>query len=140
MCGKDGIYGIAICLGLIFLLCSVVPSADVDRDIESQVTILEPAIENMIVAGDLHGPIVIDGDANFTDTASYEGWIGDGSSGNPFIINGLDIDLGGVIGYCIKISNTRVNFTISNCNLTGTLYPGSGIYLENVTYGKISEK
>ncbi len=89
-----------------------------------------------------HGAIAIDGDVNFSDTALLEGWSGDGSPENPFIIDGLDIDLGGELGHGISISNTRVNFTISNCNLTGAAYQmgkggGAGIYLKNVTNGEL---
>ncbi|MFW9965260.1 MAG: nitrous oxide reductase family maturation protein NosD [Candidatus Sifarchaeia archaeon] len=87
----------------------------------------------------LDAAIVIDGDANFAATALLEGWPGDGSPENPFIIDGLDILVGG--GYIISISNTQASFTISNCNLTGwcynTRYNGAGIYLENVTNGEI---
>ncbi|MHA2302672.1 MAG: hypothetical protein ACXACD_17130, partial [Candidatus Thorarchaeota archaeon] len=68
-----------------------------------------------------HSNITIDGDANFSATALLEGWPGDGSPENPYIIDGLDIDLGGGVGHCISISNTRVNFTISNCTLTGAI-------------------
>ncbi len=95
---------------------------------------IDPIIES--------GVITIDGDANFSDTALLEGWPGNGSSENPFIIDGLHIDLGGEFGHCIMISNTRVSFTISNCNLTGA--GGStfssedvGIYLENVTNSEL---
>ncbi|MHA2300988.1 MAG: right-handed parallel beta-helix repeat-containing protein, partial [Candidatus Thorarchaeota archaeon] len=88
-----------------------------------------------------HDSIAIDGDANFAAIALQEGWPGDGSPENPYIIDGLDIDLGGGFGSCIAISNTRVNFTISNCNLTGTgpdfLGWSTGIYLENVTNGEL---
>jgi parallel beta-helix repeat protein len=81
-----------------------------------------------------HGPIAIDGDANFSDTALEEGWLGDGSYENPYIIDDLDIDLGGAAGHCINISNTRVNFTIQNCNLT-VASAGAGIFLNNVRFG-----
>ncbi|MHA2302902.1 MAG: NosD domain-containing protein [Candidatus Thorarchaeota archaeon] len=81
-----------------------------------------------------HAVIAIDGDAEFSDTALLEGWPGDGSPENPFIIDGLDIDLGGGEGHCIMISNTRVSFTISNCNLTGAEF---GIFLDNVTNGEL---
>jgi hypothetical protein len=87
--------------------------------------------------GTPHGAITIDGDANFSDTALIEGWPGDGSPENPYIIDGLDIDLGNEDGHCIMINNTRVSFTISNCNLTGAglesvIDIGGGISLENV--------
>ncbi len=92
-----------------------------------------------------HSPyavIAIDGDANFSDTALLEGWPGDGSSENPFIIDGLEIDLGGAGGHCISISNTRVSFTISNCNITGAWgehwwWPAFGISLYNVSNGEL---
>jgi parallel beta-helix repeat protein len=84
--------------------------------------------------------IAIDGDADFSDTALLEGWPGDGSPENPFIIDGLDIVIDG--GDLISIRNTRVNFTISNCNLIGAggwtpMSAGAGIYLENVTNGEL---
>jgi len=86
---------------------------------------------------------VIDGDTNFSATALLEGWPGDGSPGNPYIIDGLDIDLDGNDGACISIGNTRVNFIICNCSLAGASSAeggfgrGCGIYLENVTHGEL---
>ncbi|MFW9893697.1 MAG: nitrous oxide reductase family maturation protein NosD, partial [Candidatus Thorarchaeota archaeon] len=57
-----------------------------------------------------------------------------------YIINGLDINLDGSPGHCISISNTQVNFTISNCNLAGaSVDPGSGIYLDNVQNAKVAD-
>jgi len=91
-----------------------------------------------------HDSIVIDGDADFSATALLEGWPGDGSPGNPYIIDGLDIDLGGADGSCIKIINTQVSFIIRNCSLTGAKNDGegdfrdqAGIYLHNVMHGKL---
>ena len=106
-----------------------------------------------------HAAIYIDGDANFTATALLEGWPGDGSPENPFIIEWLYIDLGDGEGHCIMISNTRVSFTISNCNLTGAnnaayretifwqpmdesppreqMNKGAGIHLHNVSNGEL---
>jgi len=96
-------------------------------------TVSAPEIEEMVVAGTAHGSISIDGDADFAATALAEGWPGDGSPEYPYIIDGLDIDLGGGVGDCISITNTRVCFIISNCYLTGaTIDFGSGIHLHNV--------
>ena len=92
-----------------------------------------------LVPGTPHGPIAIDGDASFSDTALLEGWPGDGSPRNPYIIDGLDIDLEGNNGSCISISNTQVSFIISNCILTGACGEqlwhgdGAGIFLRDVT-------
>jgi parallel beta-helix repeat protein len=90
-----------------------------------------------------HAVIAIDGDADFAATALLEGWPGDGSSESPYIIEGLEIAFGGATGNCISISNTRVSFTIRNCNLTGakgssSKIDGAGILLENVTHGKLA--
>jgi parallel beta-helix repeat protein len=94
-------------------------------------------IQSSHVAFILHDPIVINGDANFTETASAEGWLGDGSSDNPYIIENLDIDRGGTSGACINISNTLVHFTIQNCALAGAS-AHAGIYLNNVSHGFLS--
>jgi parallel beta-helix repeat protein len=80
------------------------------------------------------GGIAIDGDVSFLATAQLKGWPGDGSPGDPYIIDGLDIDLGGEFGNCIDIRNTQMSFIISNCNLTGAYF---GICLENVTNGEL---
>jgi parallel beta-helix repeat protein len=96
---------------------------------------LEPWQKRNYVVRTPHSAITIDGDANFAATALLEGWPGDGSSGTPFIINGLEIDLAGGIGHCISIANTRVSFIIRNCNLTGA--EEFGIFLENVTNGEL---
>ena len=94
----------------------------------------ESALNLGVPAYTPHTRIVIHGDANFSDTALNEGWSGNGSSSDPFIIQKLEIDLGGVAGHCINISDTRANFTIQNCNLTRAS-SGAGIFLENVSFG-----
>ncbi|MFW9801359.1 MAG: nitrous oxide reductase family maturation protein NosD [Candidatus Thorarchaeota archaeon] len=96
---------------------------------------LEPWEKRNYVVRTPHSAIAIDGDANFSATALLEGWLGDGSPGNPFIIEGLVIGFGGSYNRCISISNTRVSFVISNCNLTGA--EEFGIFLENVTNGEL---
>ncbi|MHA2071247.1 MAG: hypothetical protein ACW985_05620, partial [Candidatus Thorarchaeota archaeon] len=80
-----------------------------------------------------HDPIVIIGDANFSDTASAEGWSGDGSLGSPYIIENLEIILGPSPTAAISITDTRVHFIIRECYLTGPLAtPSYGVHLENV--------
>jgi parallel beta-helix repeat protein len=90
-----------------------------------------------------HARIEIIGDANFSATAQLEGWPGDGTPENPYIIDGLGIDLeGGNNLRCIEIRDTQVSFTISNCNLTRAYAISfgnneAGIYLENVMNGEL---
>ena len=120
---------------LLMFLLTLTPVVDLEGiATQSSTVVSEPEKQGLLVAGTLHGPIAIDGDANFAATALLEGWPGDGSPEKPFIIYGLEIDLSGVEGDCISISNTRVSFTVHNCNLTGA---GSGIFLENVTNSEL---
>jgi parallel beta-helix repeat protein len=87
-----------------------------------------------------HDPIVINGDANFSDTALVEGWTGDGSSGSPYIIENLDIDLGFTPTAAISIKSTQAHFIIRECYLTGPLAtPSYGVHLENVANGIIDD-
>jgi parallel beta-helix repeat protein len=84
----------------------------------------------------------INNNSEFADTAAFFGWAGDGSSGDPYIIEGLTIDAGG-LGYGIYIGNTTANFVIRNCsieNSTGNsdqYFRNSGIYLFNATNGTL---
>jgi len=94
----------------------------------------EPEEESLVLDGTPHDPVDINGDADFEATAFAEGWTGNGSSQDPYMIRGLDIDRNGGVGHCISILNTRVHFTISDCNLAGANYTQrAGVYLYNVT-------
>ncbi|MEM3396179.1 MAG: NosD domain-containing protein [Thermoplasmata archaeon] len=91
--------------------------------------------------GTPHDPIHIDGDEDFANQAQINGWDGDGSQGNPYIIEGYDIDANGG-GYCIWIQNTNVHFVIRNCNLTNATQSsnipgGCGIALDSLNNGTV---
>ncbi|MFW9792999.1 MAG: NosD domain-containing protein [Candidatus Thorarchaeota archaeon] len=128
-------------LTLFMFLLALAPATDLEGiTTQSTAVVSEPEKQRMLVAYAPHGRIAIDGDANFSDTALLEGWPGDGSPENPFIIDGLDINVGYAGGYCISINNTLVSFTISNCNLSsmpGGIILSAGIHLENVTNGEL---
>jgi parallel beta-helix repeat protein len=118
----------------IIILLSIETQASLPNERVEQITVRSISkLERgcMRVSGTPHSSIIIDGDVNFNSTAQTEGWLGDGSLENPYIVDGMEID-----GYdwCISISNTRVYFAISNCNLTGaTFADGAGIFLYNVS-------
>ncbi len=87
-----------------------------------------------------HSPIVIHTPAQFDAQASAESWPGDGSSGNPYIIENYLIDLAGSVGNCIEISSHDneyafwTYFVIRNCilrNSSGSGNLGWGIFLMN---------
>ena len=133
---------VTLLMFLLALAANVTPVAYLDGMAHQSTTAVSDTKRGgMLAAGTPHGPIAIDGDANFADTALLEGWPGDGSPENPFIIDGLDIDLDGNNGSCIIISNTQVSFVISNCSLTGASEVpsvGAGIFLYGVTNGELA--
>ncbi|MEM4292718.1 MAG: right-handed parallel beta-helix repeat-containing protein [Thermoplasmata archaeon] len=95
----------------------------------------------MEVKGTSHAPIHINGNDDFANQAANEGWPGDGSEGNPYIIDGLEIDANGGT-YGIWIENTDVYFVIRNCTVysatsSGGVPYGTGIALNNVTHGTL---
>jgi len=64
-------------------------------------------------------PLRINSDADFDEAHGVVNWAtGDGSQGNPWIIEGLDID-GTGFGYCIYIGNTTDHFIVKDSNLRG---------------------
>ncbi|MBN1538729.1 MAG: right-handed parallel beta-helix repeat-containing protein, partial [Candidatus Thermoplasmatota archaeon] len=93
---------------------------------------------NDISAGDA---ILIDSDLRFAEMASDKGWPGNGSEGDPFIIEDLVID-GRGNNFGMVIRDTSSKFIVRNCtifNVTGPALPygGSGIYLLN-TAGNVT--
>ena len=84
----------------------------------------------------VRGTIRIEGDANFTLGNGVSA--GSGTELDPYIIDGWEIDGGGV-GRCIYVGNTTKHFVIRNCNLTNSsgnnalYYRNAGISLYNVT-------
>jgi len=134
----DGTRWIVASLVLVLLL-NMMSVADFDGVPQrSTENVLELEREGMRVGGTTHAPIIIDGDTNFSATVLVEGWSGNGSHANPYVIESLDIDHGGSAEVCINIINTRVHFIVRNCVLTGAnVSPGSGLHLNNVTNGEI---
>ncbi len=87
-------------------------------------------------------PIRIDGNADFHAQAAANGWSGNGTAGNPYVIENLMIVTTQNGTNAIDIRNTNVHFIIRNCTITATgysvngTYP-SGIYLYNVTNARL---
>ena len=91
-----------------------------------------------------HAPFRINSNAEFASMAGLEGWVGDGSPVNPYIIEGYDIN-GSGYGYCIYIGNTTVYFKVRDSYLheasgVGSFpyYTDSGIIIYNVQNGIIT--
>ncbi|TFG27142.1 hypothetical protein EU527_18900, partial [Candidatus Thorarchaeota archaeon] len=80
-----------------------------------------------------HEPIIISSNADFIS----QGWPGNGTEGNPYVIEGLSITNSSA---CISISSTNVHFEVSNCLIYAPSYSSSnGIELSDVTNGTIKE-
>ncbi len=67
-------------------------------------------------------PVNITGDAAL---ATFPGIAGSGTPGDPYVIDGLDIDAGGT-GSCLRIEATSSHLLINNCTFTGSGYENSG--------------
>ncbi|MHA2188004.1 MAG: NosD domain-containing protein, partial [Candidatus Thorarchaeota archaeon] len=85
---------------------------------------------NIVSNLESHNPIVINSNEDF----QTQGWPGDGTEENPFMISGLNITSSLT---CISISNVNVFVEIEGCifanNPNEYHYGTFGIYLENVT-------
>ncbi len=78
--------------------------------------------------------IFIDGNNTFTAKAISEGWSGDGSLADPYIIENYTIQA--ISEHGIEIRNTNLHFIIRNVSITnGRSNYYHGFYLYNVTNG-----
>jgi len=93
-----------------------------------------------------HVPIIIVNDADFATQAAApgSGWTGSGTSADPYILSGFDIDAGGLPA-AVSISNVLTTFfTISNVYAHGALpsgtvevIDGAGFWFNNVQNGRV---
>jgi hypothetical protein len=85
--------------------------------------------------------IYIDGNPAFDSMATTEGWPGNGSAVDPYIIDGYGFNLHGTSGWGVYIQNTDRHFIMSNCiwyfPLAKHEYSG-GMNFVNVENGQIS--
>jgi parallel beta-helix repeat protein len=83
-----------------------------------------------------HDPIGIEGDEEFASQASDEGWPGDGTEGNPYIIEGYEINASWENG--IDISDTTVHFIIRDIRIIyDERWGDNGIFLSHVQNGTV---
>ena len=72
-----------------------------------------------------HGPIAIDGDADFHLTAASEGWPGSGTPASPYIISGYEF-AGPEGDTAFLVGNSAVYFVVRDCYFHGS---SSAFYL-----------
>jgi parallel beta-helix repeat protein len=82
-----------------------------------------------------HAPITIDSDSDFVT----QGWPGNGTAANPYVISGLDIDGGATANDCIDIRNTTVHFLVEGNYVHNPVsnYNWGAINIRNVTNGSL---
>ncbi|MFX0183407.1 MAG: right-handed parallel beta-helix repeat-containing protein [Candidatus Hodarchaeota archaeon] len=84
-----------------------------------------------------HDSIFIDSNTDFNNTATAENWPGNGTPGNPYIIEGLNITI--PFNYqIIAIRDTNVHFKLKNNFLVGDQARLYGISLINIENGEVS--
>lgn len=122
---------VAVWLCTLLMFGSVALILDVSEETEGKV-VIRNGIEYVV-----HAPIRINNNSDFASNATS----GNGSIGNPWVIENLSID-GSVFGYCLYIGNTTDNFLIQNCELhnvstayPGPYAPGAVLVLNNVSHG-----
>ena len=54
-------------------------------------SVTKSTLANTLLEYTPHNPILINGDSEFNSTAQAEGWLGNGTTSNPFVISGLEI-------------------------------------------------
>ncbi|MCK4565934.1 MAG: right-handed parallel beta-helix repeat-containing protein, partial [Candidatus Thorarchaeota archaeon] len=84
---------------------------------------------------EVHAPFSIYGNVQFNNTVQSEGWAGNGSAIDPYIIENLYIEA----SYdCISIHGTTVHFIIRNCTFVKSgIDSGIGLDMQTVTNGTI---
>jgi parallel beta-helix repeat protein len=122
-----------LCMFILFILFTTPDAAS--NNPQSSNLVLDSKKQSMITTYSAHLPISIADDEKLIGLALTEGWEGNGSTLNPFIIRGLMFNLEGANGRCLRIRNTRLSIVIRDCFFTGAsqLTAGIGIYLNNVT-------
>lgn len=74
-----------------------------------------------------HDPVGFVGNSQLNNTASAEGWSGNGTAGNPYVIENLSIDAFAYSNFiCMEIRDTTLHILLKDCVLFNTTY---GIYI-----------
>lgn len=98
-----------------------------------EVTLLADESRSFNLANyEVHDPILISSDDDFV----IQGWPGNGTVEEPYVIENLSISVSHDQGYCIEIKNAQSHFVVRNCFLYGISYT-SAIVLRDTMNGLI---
>ncbi len=90
------------------------------------------SVINSYISRSPNSPLQINNSSHLEEMAILESWEGNGSEGNPFIIDNLEID-GNRSKFCIFIQNTQEHIIIRNC----ILYDGGYRYFNYFNPGSL---
>ena len=94
----------------------------------------EPPEESVATIGlDLHAPIFIEGNDDFTASNGVSG--GSGTPADPYILSGLEINAASSPG--VHIRETSASFVIQNLTIRSSGRVNHGIHLDGVRNGKV---
>ncbi|MFX1277986.1 MAG: NosD domain-containing protein [Promethearchaeota archaeon] len=124
-----------ISVGIIFILSTITINNDILRignKTSSTSTIYKQNLKISAISVKIHI------NNNWSDAKTAGICIGDGTESNPYLIEDLEIDGGGV-GSCILVENTSEYFIIQNCSLSncGSDTYDAGIKLISVNHGTL---
>ena len=117
-------YGLSLCIVLLLMLSMGIITCQIKPGVERNMNISLKTRD---------APFVINGDTALQSKASE----GNGTAGNPFILENYVINASGTGLNGIYIRNTAAHFILRNCTITNTDTNRCGIDLENVTNGKV---
>ncbi len=133
---KKRVSTVVVASMLLVLLASVITPVGADDN-------GDPMVAEDSDSYTIRNPIRIEGNSDFVTQAAAEGWSGDGSENNPYVIEGYEIN-GTGYGYGIYIGNTTLYLVVTNCyvhNISGILnYPyrlNDGIHFYTVQNGNV---
>jgi len=83
-----------------------------------------------------HGQISVGSDIELSNLVAIEGWSGDGSRSNPYIIEDLEISISGA---CLRFFNIDSYFIVRNCILHTDAIIASVAEFVNVSHGCVDD-
>lgn len=113
----------------LFVFMMLLVSIPIAEEIEGSSAIYFSAPEGLTP----YAPMNIEGDQDLENKASANGWSGNGSSSDPYLIEDIYIDGNGT-SHCMRIENTTSHLSILNStfvNASTGFVGGAGLYLKN---------
>jgi len=113
---------------LLFLLLVMLAPVSVDQT-NPEITTKSNSLSEYVP----HGGIIINGNNDFANQAASEGWPGNGSIVNPYVLQDLSIT-----GWNnLSIMNVSCCFVVRNCELVAAAGVFSCVYLDSTSNGHI---